>query len=104
MGFAFGFWKPNFFRHPLYTVCIPGVLKLYCPIVIAPGNKKYPTRLSGWVVQIISRAPSHHVARHVPRPPPTDYGGPGVIKGRIMFYSNLFNSNGLKREIVGLIP
>ena len=81
-----------------------GVLKLYCPIVIAPGNKKYPTRLSGWVVQIISRAPSHHVARHVPRPPPTDYGGPSVIKGRIMFYSNLFNSNGLKREIVGLIP
>ena len=81
-----------------------GVLKLYCPIVIVPGNKKYPTRLSGWVVQIISRAPSHHVARHVPRPPPTDYGGPSVIKGRIMFYSNLFNSNGLKREIVGLIP
>ena len=51
---------------------VAGVLKLYCPIVIVPGNKKYPTRLSGWVVQIISRAPSHHVARHVPRPPPTD--------------------------------
>ena len=42
----------------------PGVIGMYCPIGMRPGRQKYPTRLSGWVVHIISRPPFAKTSTH----------------------------------------
>ena len=58
-----------------------GVIGMYHPTGMRPGRQKYPTCLSGRVVHIISRPPFVKTS--------TQYGGPTVIKSRVMFYPNL---------------
>ena len=71
---------PNIVNSNAFAIS-PGVIGMYRPTGMRPGRQKYPICLSGRVVHIISRPPFAKTS--------TQYGGPTVIKSRVMFYPNL---------------
>ena len=46
------------------TLRCAGVIGMYRPTGMRPGRQKYPTRLSGWDVHIISRPPFAKTSAH----------------------------------------